>query len=65
MLILSTEGEIKVNELLLQDKVALVTGGSAGMGKEIVRQYLQEGAYVLTVARRKEKLEQLDRKSVV
>ena len=34
-------------------------GGSAGMGKEIVRQYLQEGAYVLTVARRKEKLEQL------
>ena len=59
MLILSTEGEIKVNELLLQDKVALVTGGSAGMGKEIVRQYLQEGAYVLTVARRKEKLEQL------
>ena len=59
MLILSTEGEITVNELLLQDKVALVTGGSAGMGKEIVRQYLQEGAYVLTVARRKEKLEQL------
>lgn len=48
-----------MNELLLKDKIALVTGGSAGMGKEIVRQYLAEGAYVLAVARRQEKLDKL------
>ena len=45
--------------MLLKDKIALVTGGSAGMGKNIVLSYLQEGAIVIATARRAEKLEGL------
>ena len=45
--------------MLLENKVALVTGGSAGMGKEIVLKYLQEGATVIATARNKEKLDRV------
>lgn len=45
--------------MLLENKVALVTGGSAGMGKEIVLKYLQEGATVIATARNKEKLDKV------
>ena len=45
--------------MLLENKVALVTGGSAGMGKDIVLTYLNEGAIVIATARRVEKLEAL------
>ncbi|NLW17029.1 MAG: glucose 1-dehydrogenase [Firmicutes bacterium] len=43
----------------LQGKVAIVTGASAGMGRDIAYYYAQEGAKVLAVARRKERLEAL------
>lgn len=40
-------------------KVAVVTGASSGMGKSIALLYAKEGASVVVVARRKEKLEEL------
>jgi NAD(P)-dependent dehydrogenase (short-subunit alcohol dehydrogenase family) len=43
----------------LKDKVAIVTGASSGMGKEIAYNYAEEGAKVLAVARRAERLNQL------
>ena len=43
----------------LTGKVAVVTGASSGMGKEIVTLFAKEGAKVVAVARRKERLEEL------
>lgn len=43
----------------LTGKVAVVTGASSGMGKEIVKLFAAEGANVVAVARRKERLEEL------
>lgn len=37
----------------LKDKVAIVTGASSGIGKEIALAYDREGAKVIAVARRK------------
>ncbi len=42
-----------------QKKVALVTGASAGMGKEIAKQLLADGYVVYTAARRVEKMADL------
>ncbi|MCR4675854.1 MAG: glucose 1-dehydrogenase [Sphaerochaetaceae bacterium] len=43
----------------LVGKTCLVTGSSAGMGKEIVRLFVKEGANVVAFARRRERLEEL------
>lgn len=43
----------------LEGKVVVVTGASAGMGREIVRKFVMEGAKVIAVARRQERLEEL------
>ncbi|WP_147590107.1 glucose 1-dehydrogenase [Clostridium polynesiense] len=43
----------------LENKVAVVTGASSGMGREISLLFAKEGAKVVVVARRKERLEEL------
>jgi NAD(P)-dependent dehydrogenase (short-subunit alcohol dehydrogenase family) len=43
----------------LENKVAIVTGASSGMGKAIAGLFAQEGATVIALARRKERLEEL------
>ncbi|HZJ68496.1 MAG TPA: SDR family NAD(P)-dependent oxidoreductase [Candidatus Eisenbacteria bacterium] len=47
----------------LKDKVAIVTGASGGMGKDIAYLYAKEGATVYAVARRVERLEELSNSS--
>lgn len=41
----------------LDNRVAIVTGASSGMGAAITRLFTQEGATVIAIARRKEKLQ--------
>lgn len=43
----------------LENKVALVTGASAGMGNDIAKLFAKEGASVVVIARRKERLADL------
>ncbi len=43
----------------LEGKAVVVTGASSGMGKAIVELFVKEGASVVAVARRKERLEDL------
>ena len=40
---------------LLKDKVAIITGSNAGIGKSIVEEFAKEGAKVVVVGRREEK----------
>jgi NAD(P)-dependent dehydrogenase (short-subunit alcohol dehydrogenase family) len=48
-------------DLSLEDKRAIVTGGSLGIGKAIARELAREGADVAIVARTKERLEETAR----
>ena len=43
----------------LEGKTVVVTGASSGMGKAIVELFVKEGANVVAVARRMERLEEL------
>ena len=43
----------------LNGKSVVVTGASSGMGKAIVERFAKEGANIIAVARRKERLEAL------
>ena len=43
----------------LNGKSIVVTGASSGMGKAIVERFAKEGANIIAVARRKERLEEL------
>ncbi|WP_407461594.1 SDR family oxidoreductase [Methanobrevibacter sp.] len=43
----------------LKDKVAIVTGATAGMGRAIAKLFAQEGACVSLIARRENKLQEL------
>ena len=43
----------------LNGKSIVVTGASSGMGKAIVERFAKEGANVIAVARRKERLDEL------
>ena len=43
----------------LENKAVVVTGASSGMGRAIVEKFVREGADVVAVARRKERLEAL------
>lgn len=44
-----------------EGKSVVVTGASSGMGREIALEFAAEGATVIAVARRKERLEQLEK----
>ena len=44
----------------LKDKVALITGASAGIGRASAVALAQEGANMVLTARRKERLEELE-----
>ncbi len=44
---------------IFEDKVVLVTGGSAGIGRASAEEFIAEGAKVVVTARRKEPLEKL------
>lgn len=43
----------------LENKIAIVTGSSSGMGRGIAKRFAEEGATVIAVARRKAKLDEL------
>lgn len=47
------------NKMRLENKVVVVTGASSGVGRETALLFAKEGAKVVAVARRKERLEEL------
>lgn len=46
----------------LQDKIVLITGASSGLGEQIAYQAASEKAIVILAARRRERLEQIERR---
>jgi NADP-dependent 3-hydroxy acid dehydrogenase YdfG len=45
---------------MLENRVVLVTGASSGIGEACVREFAGSGAVVVGVARRKDRLDQLE-----
>ncbi|WP_238589130.1 SDR family NAD(P)-dependent oxidoreductase [Pseudonocardia sp. HH130629-09] len=45
---------------VLDNKVAVVTGGNAGIGREIARAYRAEGARVFVAGRRQDELDRVE-----
>ena len=45
-----------------KNKVVVITGASSGIGEAAAEQFAKKGANIVLVARRKEKLEQVERK---
>lgn len=43
---------------ILKEKVAIITGGSSGMGKGMAARFAKEGARVVITGRTQEKLEE-------
>ena len=43
----------------LQEKVAIITGGNAGIGEAIAKLFADEGAQVVVTGRRKEELDRV------
>ena len=41
----------------LQDKIAVITGGTSGMALATAKLFVEEGAYVFITGRRKEQLD--------
>ena len=45
----------------LKDKVALVTGASSGIGKEVAKRFAKEGALVILTARNLDKIKEVQK----
>ena len=70
MLDIIAQMDKKEVSMRLKDKVAVITGGSRGMGKAIAQRFLEEGAVVIITATKEDKLREtaeelskIDRKS--